>query len=152
MRGAARSTVTLAAALAALALLGYTSLRGSAPPPAPATDDVRAELARLERRVDALTRALALARAAPPATAHTAPPIAAPAGAVAPDGADDDDPGPALRFRAFDAPAGLTVTADGAAISVRNHDPALAGQLVPITAERDDGAREVLTVLVPEPS
>ena len=150
MSASARANVSLILALTALALASYSSLRDLAVPPRVTYDGGHdAQLAALERRVDGLTRALVLARSGPSA----APAAAQPGDGAAP--AEEvvaAEPSPPPAYRTFDAPAGITITADGGAISVRNTDPALTGQLVPVIGEREDGEREAFTIVVPAPS
>ncbi len=144
-------SVTTVAAIAGLALAGFATVRSARPaaPSRPASAGAQAEIARLQRQVEVLAGAVAQLRSAPPTSVaqpaldHTIDPAIGQPTA--------DEPTLVPGYRSFDAPAGISVSGDTSAIAVRNTDPALTGQIVTVTGERDDGARDVLVVVIPPP-
>jgi hypothetical protein len=157
MRAPTRLTVTTVAAIAGLALAGFATVQSARLPGAPtvAADPSasRAEVERLQRQVDLLTRVVGQLRderatgAAPGASAT--PSVAA----LDPASGQPTEAEPTLlpSYRSFDAPAGVTILENGGAFAVRNTDPALTGQVLRVTGERDDGSRDVMVVVVPPP-
>lgn len=157
MRAPTRSTVAMGAALAGLALAAFATFRTARYPAAPPRADdaaTQAELVRLRAQVETLGRAVAHLRAtSAPAAAPAVDGL--PAATGAPTAPVDDEPAAAAptppTYRAFEAPRGVVVTTAGSGLAVRNTDPSLTGQVVTVTGERDDGERELLTIVVPAP-
>ena len=153
MRAPTQATVALIASLCGLGLAGVAIVRPALYHAAVAsTDDgaTRTDVARLERQVEVLTATVTRLRAAAPTPTTVAVAVAPTADADADADIDVDGPSTAPSYRAFEAPLGVTVHADHGALAVHNTNPALAGQVVTITGERDDGVRERLVVMVPD--
>lgn len=154
MRAPAQATVAMVAALASLAIASFAVLRPAFYAAAVTASDGadRAEVARLQQQVAALAGTVARLRAAGPGLAPIAPAATDGEPALAP--RPDDAPTPtaptAPTYRSFEAPYGVTVTADHGALAVHNTNPALAGKVITVTGERDDGEREVVMVVVPD--
>lgn len=142
--------VALAIAAGALALAAYATVRGSrgapATPAACVDRDARAELAKLRQAVaqrDAMIARMGrAANAAGGDAAHVdEPPPAEPA----------PPPAGPPRYVRIDVPnPAVTVTQkDDGSFDIRSADPALAGQVLTITATTAAGAEETYYIRVP---
>lgn len=134
--------------LAALVVAVFGLVREPARAPAPAaTGDARYD--QLATEVRMLRATLAQRDARPNAAAMIA--------AVTPDPATPSTatPPPAVptaKLVHFEAPRGLAITADDRdSVVVKNDDPSLTGKVMQVEAERDDGTKQMLTIVVPPP-